>query len=590
MPNDRRVDAYKLATSLDQTTLDETFRGGESDIHTIGILTKTVGINTYTLRFSDRSKYVGDDFYQGRAKFPEIKRTVGELISPSIQFSEMEVQLNNVDGFYNNYLSSGADYFSFIGARLLIKVGLRETESTYFTMFDGLVPDEDGFSIDRQIITIRARDKADGLNKATGLPYINSNDYPTAPKESYGKIIPMVVGDWTIGYNIIANAGTISITYAGNNYDIITDAPGNFYGGIIGYPVGGEFFVFSIGNYTPDTILNCHIKRGNNLIQCNFDPTPQDAAGYWVVEILSLKVSSGGTIPYEFQDGDVATIQVGIPYDTVPTKQYSNPIRLAKEILKTLGDKVDDDFDASSWNAMETKSTPPQSALASIKARIWIGEDNDKILEEALQLLEQVRVELYFDSALKIALRSIHPEDFYSHGDFRLEQIYVDEESLKVTSDTRNFFNSALGNYAYTPIIGKTQLQTKTRKNQNSIDKSGKVVSKAIDLPALYIESDVLNQVDEFIKFYSCGQEYVEAKVAWTAMLLDLTEIVKVFYNIGSVTYDNTPMKIRDITFTPDNGCFNFKFLSFANFPYSGYTPVNASRMLSSQTETITDA
>lgn len=587
MANDRRVSAYADATVLNQTMLDETFKGGENEIHTIATLVKTIpGKDPYTLRFSDRSKFVGDYYYEGRAKFPDIKRTVGELVSPTIQFSEMEIMINNVDGFYNEYLTGGENYFSFIGSALTIKVGLGETESTYWTIFDGVVPDEDGFEIDRLSITIRARDNADALNKGTGLPVINVTDYPSAPKESLGKVIPFALGDWTVGYNIDQGKSSVSVSYNGLQYNVVTDAPLNFYGGLVGYNVGGNFFVFSIGNYTPETILNCHIKRGESLIQVSFESTPQNAAGYWAVQIQSCNVVGGGTIPYVFQDGDVATISVKVPYTT---GQYSNVILLAKEILKTIGDKVDGDFDTASWLALSTKSTPAQSAITSIKGRVWIGEEDSKTLEEVLSLLEQVRVEMYWDRNQKIALRSIHPEDFSSQGSTRIEQIHIGEESLTVTSDQRNFFNVAMANYGFTPTIGKTQLQTKFRKNQNSVDKAGKEVIKIIDLPSLYVETDVVLQLDEFIRFYSSGQQYVEANIAWTAILRDLTEIIKLNYRIGSIDFDNMPMKIRDITFLPSNGCLTFKLLSFANFPYTGNTLPYASEMLSSDTQAITD-
>lgn len=587
MANDRRIDAYEKATALDQGMLDETFRGGETEIHTVGTLTKIVGATTYTLRFSDRAKFVGDNYYHGRAKFPDIKRTVGELVAPEIQFSEMEVQLNNVDGFYNRHLSGGADYFSFIGASLIIQVGIRDVSGTYFTIFNGTVPDEDGFNIDRESITIRARDKADALNKSTGLPTINDIDYPSAPQESYGKVIPLAIGDWSAGYSVDVNSGSLGITIESVQYSVITDSPNNFYGGVIGYPVGGGYFVFSVGSYTPETILNCHVKRSNNLIQVNFNSAPFNAAGYWSVLVNSCNLFGGGTIPYVHQDGDVAIISVKFPYST---GQYCNPILIAKEILFTLGELSAGDLDTASWDALATKSTPAQSAMTAIKARIWIGDEKDKILETVLGLLEQVRVELYWNNVGKIALRSIHPEDFSSHGSTRIEQIHIDESSLKIKSDQRNFFNKALGNFAFTPTIGKTQLQTVTRKNGNSIAKAGKEVLKGIDFPALYVEDDVLLQIDEFIRFYSASHQYVEANIAWTSLLRDLTEIVMLNYRIGSIDFDNKPMKVRDITFRPSTACLTFRLLSLANFPYTGYAPDNAAQMLSSQTQVISNA
>lgn len=590
MVYDTRVDAYKLASSLSQTMLDETLRGNETQIETIGILTKVVDGTTYTLRFSDRSKYVGDDYYEGRAQFPDIKRTVGELVSPTIQFSEMSVELNNVDGFYNEYLTTGANYFNFIGARLEIKVGVYDKIATFFTMFDGYVPDEDGYSIDREKITIRARDKAEKLNRATGLPVINSTDFPDAPDESLGKIIPMVLGRWSVGYTIdpdINSRGAISSRWSDFQYNVITDAPKNFYGGIVGYHVGGGFFVFSIGTYTPSTIQNCHIKRGKDLISVNFVPTPQDAAGYWVVQVLSINVVGDYEIPYTYTAGDLAAISVDVPYSP---NEYSNPVRLAKEILITLGGlSLINDFDNTSWSDLELKSSPAKSAIANIPARIWIGKEDDKILELVLGLLEQVRIEMYWNNDQKVALKSLHVEDFVGQYIANIEQAVIAENSFKIVSDQRNFFNIAAANYGWTPLLDKTQLQTQKRKNQNSIDKSGKQVIKIIDIPNLYVEGDVLNQLDEFIRFYSCGQQYVECQIAWTQLLRDLNEIIKLTYDVGSIDFLIIPMKIRDITFMPATGCLMFKMLSFSNFPYTGNPLSNESRMLSSQNETIED-
>jgi hypothetical protein len=280
-------------------------------------------------------------------------------------------------------------------------------------------------------------------------------------------------------------------------------------------------------------------------------------------------------------------VSVKIPY---AAGQYSNAVLIAKEILKTVGDVQESELDAASWSSLATKSSPAQSAITTILARIWIGKKDDKIIEVVLGLLEQVRIEMYWDRAQKIALRSVHPEDFQYHGSTRIEQIHIDEKSLNVKSDQRNFFNKAFANYGYTPILDKTQISTVTRKNQNSIDKTGKTIEKAIDLPALHVEANALNQLDEFIRFYSCGQQYVEARIAWTALLKDLAEIVKVTYRIGSISFDNIPMKVRDITFMPSTGCLNFRLLSFDNFPYDGNVLPYESKMLSSQSQTITDA
>ena len=109
-------------------------------------------------------------------------------------------------------------------------------------------------------------------------------------------------------------------------------------------------------------------------------------------------------------------------------------------------------------------------------------------------------------------------------------------------------------------------------------------------MPGLYVDSDAVNQTDEFLRFYSTGLQYITVSAAWTTLLRDLTEIILFSYRVASLDYDNKPMKIRDITFNPDNASLVFRLLSLANFPYTGNAPANADQMLSSATQTIEDA
>lgn len=587
---DRRRLAYQNATTLSQTMLDETFRGGENEIVTVAVLTKTVDATTYTLRFAAQPQFVGDDWYEGRAKFPEIKRTMGELQAPSLQFSEMEVELGNMDGFYNSYLEGGADYISWIGAQLTVSVGLRDVAASFMTVFDGFVPEEDGFDVERETIRIRARDRSNDLNRRSPLPYINDTDFPSAPDDSIGKIIPMVLGDWEAGYTYTASAGKISVSDgAGGNVEVLVDAPDGFYGGCIGYFVGGGEFVFSIGTYTPDTIAHVHIKRGDAMIQTVFTAAPQNTAGYWSAEVLHLNKVGGGFQNYVYQSGDVALVAVKVPY--APGK-YSNAIEITQEILYTLGGKSSGDLETTSWNALAVKASPAQSDLTSIKARIWVGEEKDSVLAVALSLLEQVRCEAFVDADGLIKVTSLHPEDWPSPAlaAARIEQIELDEENVSSTADQRTFFNQALLNYAYTPVTKKTALSTVQLKNQTSIDRTGKTIIKAIDCGWLYVEADAELQLTEFVRFYSAGFSYVTAPCAWVHLLRDLGEVVSFNYNIGSLSYDAVPMQIRDIGINPTNGGVKFKLLSFANFAYGAWSPSNAARFLSSASQTIANA
>jgi len=584
---DRRKRAYEEAMTLTDAMLLECFAGGENQIETIVDIEKVIISGPdIVLRVADRPKFVGDDFYQGRVIFPEIKRTMGELNVPTLQFSEAEIRLGNLDGFYNNYLIGGADYVSFIGSTITVKVGLRDVASSFKTIFDGIVPEEGGFEIERESIILRARDSFTDLNKLVPLPTINKTDFPDAPEESVGKIIPMVLGDWEEGYNYTVGAGSVSVDDGvEGTVPVFTDVQENFSGGIIGYNVGLGYFVFSIGTYTPDNIGVCHIKRGDTLIQCNFDTVPSQAAGYWVVLVNSFNKVAGGTLPYVPLTGDIATLGVMVPYDTA---LYSNPISIAREILYTLGDLTSGDLDTSSWGTLETKSTPAQSSMVDIKARIWIGKPEDTVLGSVLSLLEQVRVELFVDDSQKIKLSSLHFEDWPDPSDQkRVEQFHINEQSVKIKADERNYFNAALGSYAFTPVTNKTQLQTGQYYNSNSLIKTGKYVSKAIDFPNLHIKADVILQLKEFIRLYSAGLEYIDAQVAWTHLLVDLSDFLSFNFNIGSLVFDNKPVMVRDIGFDPNTSSMNFRLLSLSNFAYANYQPSNKDQFLSSYDETI---
>lgn len=664
--DDRRKNAYELATTLSQSMLDETFLGGENQIEAIGILTKslfatftvtsaspavftsvnhglsnadpivltttgslytgltaggtvyvinaatntfrvsaTVGgsaINTsgsqsgvhtwtrtWTLRFADRPKYVGNNYYEGRASFPQVKRTIGELQSPKLQFSQFEVVLANMDGFYNAYLPSGASYFPFIGARLQIQIGLRDVSGSFITVFDGYVPEDGGCTTQRETITIRANDRFNSLNVKVNLPSINSTDFPSAPTDVLGKVIPFVLGDWSVGYSITAAASVLSVDDGfGAQVDVVVDSPDSFYGGIIGYYVGGGAFVFSIGSYTPDNATAVHIKRGDALIQCNYTAAPANTAGYWSMGVSSLVKSGGGTAPYTYQSGDIAVIKIKVPYTGT---SYSNIIQLAEEILVTLGGLSTGDLDSTSWTALKAKSTPAAVDFTTLKGRLWVGDNNKNILEIVLGLLEQVRVEMFVNRSGLIALKALHPDEFTAQASLdRIEQVEINEESVQIKVDELTFFNQALINYAFTPVTNKTMLTTRQKLNQNSIDKSGKTVIKGIDCPWLYIESDVLYQLVEFLRIYSTGLNFIDLEVCWVHLLRELGSFLGLSYSIGSIDYTNAPMQIRDFGINLANGSVVLKLLSLANFAYTGYSPSNSSRFLSSSSASIVDA
>lgn len=587
--SDRRVNAYEDATVLDDAMLLETWQGGENQLES----TVTVTKGAYTFRFGEIPHFVDNDWYEGRAEVSNVKRTLGELLAPSIQFSEGEIKLSNVDGVYNRYMVGGPDYFSFNGAQVIFKIGLRDIGSTYRTVFDGVVKSEGGFQRSVQTFTLSARDVFEDLNRDNPLPQITLADYPDAFSSSLGKIIPMVLGDWEVGFTF-ADQENFKLKIGAVDFEIKNKTPANLHGGITGYYVGGtlatgSFFVFAIGNYTPDNIANCYIKRGDNVLVVDFNPAPVVKAGRFTVQVLGLIDSTNAVVPYVPVDGDIALVSVKIPY---AAGQYSNAVRIAQEIITTLGYYAPAGFDTASWDALANKVTPPESAIANIKARLWVGKASAETtpLSLALSLLEQVRVEMFVDQNQKLKLTSLHTDSFPSAPTRRVDQFQVGEQSFAVKGDDRTYFNAAESVYAFTPITDKTALITSRRQNTNSVSKSGKFVVKSIECPNLYVESDVINQVDEFVRFYSMGIEYIECDLAWVHLLADIGEFVSFNFTQGSVSFADVPCQIRDKTIEFKTGASKVRMIGFHVFPYGAYVPPNASLLLSSATQTITNS
>jgi hypothetical protein len=113
---------YLTSSVLDQAFLDECQDNLTNQLELIVDLETPDGY----IYLSDRNKYVGDTFYEARLNFPVISRTIGEYLNPTIEFSQLTLEISNVDGFLNHMLPSGADYTSWIGRSVSIKLGLRD--------------------------------------------------------------------------------------------------------------------------------------------------------------------------------------------------------------------------------------------------------------------------------------------------------------------------------------------------------------------------------------------------------------------------------------------------------------------------------
>ena len=98
-----------------------------------------------TFRVSDRNIYVQDidlipRYFEARvAKAPNINVTLGEWLAPNFEIGDLKLEMNNRDGFFNDYLPNGVNYLQWIGATVSIKVGFGEKYSNYYEVFKGKV-------------------------------------------------------------------------------------------------------------------------------------------------------------------------------------------------------------------------------------------------------------------------------------------------------------------------------------------------------------------------------------------------------------------------------------------------------------------
>lgn len=156
-----------------------------------------------TFRVSNQAFYVKDSngssrFYDARAeRAPQITVDAGEWLTANYKVSDLSLTLNNRDGFFNEFLTYGTEYESWIGAHVTVKVGFGEEFSNYYTLFEGSVTDKQGVEATRENISIQAFNKLQ-LNEIPVPPRTFSSDvFPNIDSDNSGKPVSVVYGDWS---------------------------------------------------------------------------------------------------------------------------------------------------------------------------------------------------------------------------------------------------------------------------------------------------------------------------------------------------------------------------------------------------------
>lgn len=511
-----------------------------------------------TIYVSDRNKYVGSRFYEARMKFPVISRTIGDWLVGEIQFSTLELELSNVDGKFNEFLPGGESFGGWIGKSVVVKMGLGEAEGSYRKIFTGKVTEVGGFKRSVKSIKLIARDNYDFLNDALPNRFFSVTSYPDIEETYQGKAIPIIYGDWTV--DIAPDvASVMAYPVNGNNAQVFQGTRNP-----VQFVVAGHAL-----SYFDQSAV--YLQRGDSLWLCQ---TVQNVS----LSGASFEVAQGGTwfssadgqpAPYEFQRGDLFLVKV----KGKDLGAYSdNIVAQAKDILSSYSPAMAPVFH-STWQSFMDKASPSESAISSIKSRVWL-QDVTPRLQYVLSMLEQVRLEAFINRDLALELRSLHFDDFASRvGPFTVKNWDVVKGTLEPAIDDKNNFNRAQGVFDFRPNRNENAISTRLHKNQAAINQHGKAISKKVVFPNLYKEQDVSNQLKEILKLSSATSEIVSCALTWRSLLLEVGQFVRLSVKIGSTIFDDVPCMIREIGYDPEGFKILVKMWSFQMAPFSSYQP-----------------
>ena len=556
---------YLSATILDQAFLNDCRDNLETKIEMI------VDIETPTgfIRASDRPKYVGSVYYDNRLIFPTINRTVGEWLAPLLQFSVLKLELNNADGEYDQFLPGGPNYDGFIGRTVRVKIGLRDIESTYRTIFSGRISDVGGFSRTVKSIIISSRDDYEKLDVEFPVTSLTVASFPDIGERSAGVVLPVIYGDWTVSGNPQTNQASVPGF-------VVNDQDPNVNGGpddIIPRTVDVHVYISANVNRSFDTD-GVYLKRGDTFSKFNLaDINSVVDNRHFKIEqdaVTTVFDEDGALIPYKYTSGDEFFVLV--QGQAIAPGFHENIVSQAQNILLTYTDAVLGDFETTSWNFYASKPAAPNN-IFTIKSRVWI-QDPQSAIQYALSLLEQVRVEAFINEELKIELTSLHFDDWNDSPSYTIDNFDVVEGTFGPELDIRNNFNRARAVFAFLPDIKDNSQTTSTFKNTGAITQMGRDITQQVVFPNLYQSADVVNQLKEILKISSSGFENIKCDLTWRSMLLDIGDFVSLNVQIGSTVFEKVPCLIREIGYNADGIRIPVRLWSTQLIPFGTYLGV----------------
>lgn len=568
---------YLTATVLDQALLDACADHLDFRVEMVADV-----YGPTTIRISDRNKYVGSTFYGMRTEFPVIRRTMGEWLSPELEFSRLELGIWNPDGVYNPLLPGGANFAGWIGRVVDVRIGIAANDATYRSIYKGRVTDVAGFQRERTRVRLITRDETDRINKKVPGSALTREVYNYIEDSFVGVVVPIIYGDWTVA---VMQGKT----------DEADDAPLVDVASIPAIPVNGTNPGVLDGSASLDLVVACHemtlidqnhvyVQRGDvfKLLDSSCVAIGADNS---TLQILNSASFDGGVPEYVYKPGDKFFVRCKGKYLGTGGALSDNIVAQARDMMESYG-SVDPSAFHANWATYRDKSTPTESAISTIKSRVWI-QDQEELIRYVLSMLEQVRLEMFVDAGFLFKLSALHFDEFEPDPEFVVRQWDVKPDSFAPALDDRNSWNRAQADYSFEPTLNANSRQTAVYRNQDAIDQAGKEISKKVVFPNLYVEADVTTQLTEMLKLASGYAEMIEMTLTPRAMLRELGEFVRIDVAMGSTVMTGVPAMIREIGYDANGPSVPMKVWSFQMIPFPGHAPTHPG-IVGGSTATIT--
>lgn len=620
---------FETATVLNQALLD-----ASQDNLTNGLepIVEIEAPDGSIIRASDRNKYVGEHFYEALTNFPAVTRTLGEWLSSGVEFGEVEFELSNVDGRYNRFLPGGANFAGWVGRTVTVKIGLREVQSTYRTIFRGRITREAGFGRTVKSVIVRARDELERVSKTFPTEVFSDTAFPKADQEVWGTLKPVIYGDWTVdvtagsasvpavvvnGASIFVNGEELAVQVAAGTPAVFTYVNHRLVAGDLvnvsgdALPAGitpGDFTVSASGLTFDDFTLTgvnasaageATIKKPDLSARENVQLVICGPAieAFFASHVYILRSEKKHRVPFAQIDAvgvgnntfELIQNQPGFQIDgenwvydksdeifvRVKGKSLTvydnNAVAIARDIMEVYGGVAVGEFD-DNWDTYKFKTSPPQSAILNISARAYIREPQE-VLVYVKSLLAQVRLEMFVDRNLQFRLHANHFEDWEEASNFIVRNWDCEKESFTPKIDDRNNFTRARAAYNFLPDVGENAYTTDYYRNDAAIAQAGTAITQAVLYPNLHDGAQVALQLQETLKLASAYREIISVGLTPRSFLQDVGGYVRVQVSIGSTVLDGVPCLIRELSYDPGSLKISAKLWSFAMVPFPGWTP-----------------